>query len=88
MLKVCDLVDVIGILEMPLVEDTEDTEGAEDTEDTEEMGVVIHAITVKKRQLHEIVKAQNPPLSSGKTHPFTTPYATLPGTIVNLSRRE
>lgn len=58
-LKVCDLVDVIGILEMPAHHDVEEEEDVEETE------VVIHAVTIKKRQLHEIVKSQSPTLSSG-----------------------
>lgn len=59
-LRVCDLVEVIGILEIP---EEEAVEGED-----EEMGVVVHAVMAKKRHLHEIVKSQNPPLTSG-THP-------------------
>jgi hypothetical protein len=59
-LRVCDLVEVVGILEMPIGEDVEG--------DDEENGVVIHAVMAKKRHLHELVKSQNPPLTSG-THP-------------------
>lgn len=57
-LKVCDLVEIIGVLEMPDERNHEEGEG--------ERGVVIHAITIQKRQLHEIVLAKHQPLSSGK----------------------
>lgn len=53
-LKVCDLVEVIGILEMP----DECIEG-EDTAD-----IVIHAITAQKKQLNTIVLEKLGRLSS------------------------
>lgn len=53
-LKVCDLVEVIGILEMP-----DETVEGEDTAD-----VVIHAITAQKKQLNSIVLEKLGRLSS------------------------
>jgi hypothetical protein len=53
-LKVCDLVEVIGILEMP----DEAIEGEETTD------VVIHAITAQKKQLDSIVLEKLGRLSS------------------------
>jgi len=55
-LKVCDLVEVIGILEMP----DEPVEGEEDT-----MDVVIHAITAQKKTLNNNVLEKLGRLSSG-----------------------
>jgi hypothetical protein len=50
--KVCDLVEIIGILECP---EADEEEGPVD--------VVIHAITLKKKQLDEIVLATREKLS-------------------------
>lgn len=58
-LKVCDLVEFIGILEMP-------EEQIEDEEYSTE--VVIHAITVQKKQLHEIILEKQGRLSSCNIH--------------------
>jgi hypothetical protein len=51
-IRVCDLVEVVGILEMSDHED-------------EETNVIIHAVTIRKRQLNEIVTAKYGRLSSG-----------------------
>ena len=58
-LKVCDLVEVIGILEMP-----DETVEGEDTAD-----VVIHAITAQKKQLNGIVLEKLGRLSSCTNSP-------------------
>jgi hypothetical protein len=55
--KVCDLVEIIGILEMP-------EDQTEDEEDSSE--VVIHAVTLQKRQLNDIILAKHGRLSSGR----------------------
>lgn len=51
--KVCDLVEVIGILEVP----DEDSGG--------ENGLVIHAVTLERRNLNDIVLSQRETLSAG-----------------------
>jgi hypothetical protein len=53
-LKVCDPVDVIGILEIP-----------EDVAEDEDFAVIIHAITVQKKHLSDVVLSNHEPLSSG-----------------------
>jgi Mini-chromosome maintenance replisome factor len=64
-MRVCDLVEVVGILEMP------DEHPHEDDEDTRE--VIIHAVTIQKRQLNEIVTAKYGRLSSGTSSMQTNP---------------
>ena len=59
-LKVCDLVEFIGILEMP-------EEQIEDEEETNEL--VIHAITVRKKRLNDIIMENN-----GRLSPCKVPY--------------
>lgn len=49
--KVCDLVEILGILEMP-------------EENDEDMGVVVHAVTMRKKQLNEIILAKQGQLST------------------------
>jgi hypothetical protein len=53
-LKVCDLVDVVGILEMP--------------ESDEETEIVIHAVTIYPRQLHDVTITKYGSLNSGMPH--------------------
>jgi hypothetical protein len=55
-LKVCDLVEFIGILEMPDEQIEEEEENIE---------IVIHAITARKKQLNDIILEQHGRLSSG-----------------------
>ena len=64
-MRVCDLVEVVGILEMP------DEHPHEDDED--EKQVIIHAVTIQKRQLNEIVAAKYGRLSSGTSSMQTNP---------------
>ena len=52
-LKVCDLVEVIGILEVP------------DEDSSNENGLVIHAVTLEKKELNDIVLSQRETLSTG-----------------------
>ena len=54
-LKVCDLIEVIGILDVP-----EDMEDAEDSRE-----VAIHAVTIQKRHLNDIVVSKYGRLSQG-----------------------
>ena len=49
-LRVCDLIEIVGILEV--------------SEETDE--VVLHAITLQQKSLHDIVLAKYPALSLGK----------------------
>ena len=56
-IKVCDIVETIGILEMP-----------EDSQEDEHIAVVIHAITLKTKQLHEIVLSNREQLSPCTPH--------------------
>jgi hypothetical protein len=51
-IKVCDLVEIIGILEMP-----------EDSQDHEHANVVIHAVTLEKKRLHDIALSNREQLS-------------------------
>jgi len=57
-IKVCDLVEIIGILEMP-----------EASEEGEHIDVVIHAVTLKRKQLHDIALSSRERLSPCTPHP-------------------
>jgi hypothetical protein len=67
-LKVCDLVEVIGILEMP-----EQPEHDQQDEEEEEVSteVIIHAVTIQKKSLRDLILTKYGELSSG-TLPLTT----------------
>jgi hypothetical protein len=54
-LKVCDLIEVVGVLEI-----SEDTEG-----DEVSPSVAIHAVTIQKKQLKDLVVQKYGRLSSG-----------------------
>jgi hypothetical protein len=67
-LSVCDLVEVIGILEMP--EHVEHSENAEHEEEEEEeegerTDVIIHAVTIQKKSLGDMVLSRYGDLSQG-----------------------
>jgi hypothetical protein len=69
-LKVCDLVEVIGILEMP---EQPDPDQPHDEEEDEEVSteVVIHAVTIQKKSLRDLVFSKYGELSTG-TPPLTS----------------
>jgi hypothetical protein len=66
-LSVCDLVEVIGILEMP--EHIEHTTHEEEDEATD---VVIHAVTIQKKSLGDMVLSKYGQLSQGITPSYKT----------------
>jgi hypothetical protein len=50
-IRVCDLVEIIGILEVP--------------EETNDREVILHAVTIQPRSLRDLVLSRHKPLSSG-----------------------
>ena len=51
-MKVCDIAEIIGILEMP-------------EQDEENIEVIVHAVTMRKKRLNDIILARHSQLSTG-----------------------